>query len=127
MEAFNEKKITDTDIERCDLTFVHDDIVKKVNDEMPEEEILYDLAEFYKVFGDTTRIKILYILLKSEMCVCDISQVLGVSQSAVSHQLRMLKQMKLVKYRREGKSVFYSLSDHHIELILRQGLEHISE
>lgn len=127
MEDFNEKKITDTDIERCDLTFVHDDIVKKVNDEMPEEEILYDLAEFYKVFGDTTRIKILYILLKSEMCVCDISQVLGVSQSAVSHQLRMLKQMKLVKYRREGKSVFYSLSDHHIELILSQGLEHISE
>lgn len=127
MEDFNEKKITDTDIERCDLTFVHDDIVKKVNDEMPEEEILYDLAEFYKVFGDTTRIKILYILLKSELCVCDISQVLGVSQSAVSHQLRMLKQMKLVKYRREGKSVFYSLSDHHIELILRQGLEHISE
>lgn len=127
MEAFNEKKITDTDIERCDLTFVHKDIVKKVNDEMPEEEILYDLAEFYKVFGDTTRIKILYILLKSELCVCDISQVLGVSQSAVSHQLRMLKQMKLVKYRREGKSVFYSLSDHHIELILRQGLEHISE
>lgn len=127
MEAFSDKKITDTDIERCDLTFVHKDIVKKVNDEMPEEEILYDLAEFYKVFGDTTRIKILYILLKSELCVCDISQVLGVSQSAVSHQLRMLKQMKLVKYRREGKSVFYSLSDHHIELILRQGLEHISE
>ncbi len=127
MENSGDKRMVDTDIERCDLTFIHKDIVKKVNDEMPEEEILYDLAEFYKVFGDTTRIKILYILLKSEMCVCDISQVLGVSQSAVSHQLRMLKQMKLVKYRREGKSVFYSLSDHHIELILRQGLEHISE
>jgi len=127
VENSGDKRIVDTDIERCDLTFIHKDIVKKVNDEMPEEEILYDLAEFYKVFGDTTRIKILYILLKSEMCVCDISQVLGVSQSAVSHQLRMLKQMKLVKYRREGKSVFYSLSDHHIELILRQGLEHISE
>ena len=127
MKASNEKKTNDTDIEKCDLTFVHNDIVEKVNDEMPEEEILYDLAEFYKVFGDTTRIKILYILLKSEMCVCDISQVLGVSQSAVSHQLRMLKQMKLVKYRREGKSVFYSLSDHHIEQILSQGLEHISE
>lgn len=127
MENSGDKRIADTDIERCDLTFIHKDIVKKVNDEMPEEEILYDLAEFYKVFGDTTRIKILYILLKSEMCVCDISQVLGVSQSAVSHQFRMLKQMKLVKYRREGKSVFYSLSDHHIELILRQGLEHISE
>lgn len=127
MEAASGKKTNDTDIERCELTFVHKDIVKMVNDEMPEEEILYDLAEFYKVFGDTTRIKILYILSKSEMCVCDISQLLGVSQSAVSHQLRMLKQMKLVKYRREGKSVFYSLSDHHIEMILSQGLEHISE
>lgn len=127
MGAFDEKNVNDADIEKCDLTFVHKDIVEKVNDEMPQEEILYDLAEFYKVFGDTTRIKILYILMKSEMCVCDISQVLGVSQSAVSHQLRMLKQMKLVKYRREGKSVFYSLSDHHIEQILSQGLEHISE
>lgn len=127
MENSSSKKTNETDIEKCDLPFVHKDIVKKVNEEMPEEEILYDLAEFYKVFGDTTRIKILYILSKSEMCVCDISQVLGVSQSAVSHQLRMLKQMKLVKYRREGKSVFYSLSDHHIELILSQGLEHISE
>lgn len=117
----------DTDIEKCDLTCVHRDVVEKINDELPQEEILYDLAEFYKVFGDTTRIKILYILSKSEMCVCDISQVLGVTQSAVSHQLRMLKQMKLVKYRREGKQVFYSLSDHHIELILSQGLEHISE
>ena len=118
-------QIEETDT--CEFMFVHEDIVKKVNEELPDEEILYDLAEFYKVFADSTRIKILYVLSKSEMCVCDISQILNVSQSAVSHQLRMLKQMKLVKYRREGKAVFYSLSDHHIELILSQGLEHISE
>lgn len=115
------------DVEHCDVECVHEDIVKKVNSLLPEEEILYDLAEFYKVFADSTRIKMLYILLESEMCVCDISRILGVSQSAVSHQLRMLKQMKLVKYRREGKTVYYSLSDHHIEQILSQGLEHISE
>ncbi len=124
--AQDTKSLND-DIERCEFLFVHEDVVKKVKEELPEEEVLYDLAEFYKVFADSTRIKILYTLLKSEMCVCDISQILGVSQSAVSHQLRMLKQMKLVKYRREGKTVFYSLSDHHIELILSQGIEHISE
>lgn len=114
-------------IERCEATVVHEDVVKQIENILPEEEILYDLAEFYKVFADSTRIKILYVLLKSEMCVCDLSQVLGVSQSAVSHQLRMLKQMKLVKFRRDGKTVYYSLSDHHIELILSQGIEHISE
>lgn len=92
-----------------------------------KDEVLYDLAEFYKVFGDSTRIKILYILSQDEKCVCDLSEYLNVSQSAVSHQLRMLKQMKLVKFRREGKTVYYSLSDHHIEQILSQGLEHISE
>jgi ArsR family transcriptional regulator len=102
-------------------------IVEKVGKDLPEDELLYDLAEFFKVFGDSTRIKILYVLLKSEMCVCDIGQLLNVSQSAVSHQLRILKQMKLVKYRREGKTVFYSLSDGHIENILSQGLEHIEE
>lgn len=123
----SDKEIKPEDNESCEFMFVHDEIVKRVNDELPEDEILYDLAEFYKVFADSTRIKILYVLLKSEMCVCDISQILNVSQSAVSHQLRMLKQMKLVKYRRDGKAVFYSLSDQHIELILKQGLEHISE
>ena len=115
------------DMDKCDITFIHHDVINKVNKDLPDDEILYDLAEFYKVFADSTRIKILYVLLKSVMCVCDISELLNVSQSAVSHQLRMLKQMKLVKYRREGKAVFYSLSDHHIELILSQGLEHISE
>ena len=113
--------------EVCEENCIHHEVVDKLENEMPKDELLYDLADFYKVFADATRIKILYALLKTELCVCDISEILGVSQSAVSHQLRMLKQMKLVKFRREGKSVFYSLSDHHIESILSQGIEHITE
>ena len=112
---------------QCEYIHVHADIVKSVKEAMPEEESLYDLADFFKVFADSTRIKILYVLLQAEMCVCDIAQLLGATQSAISHQLRMLKQMKLVKYRREGKTIFYSLSDEHIKNILSQGLEHISE
>ncbi len=111
----------------CEMLCVHDGIIKKVNSQMPQEEMLYDLAEFYKVFGDTTRIKILYILSVSEMCVCDIANILNMSQSAISHQLRVLKANRLVKYRREGKIVFYSLSDSHIKSILNQGMEHIQE
>lgn len=106
---------------------MEDNKINIVKETLPEDEILYDLAEFYKVFADSTRIKILYVLLQSEMCVCDIGEILGVTQSAVSHQLRILKQMQLVKYRREGKTIYYSLSDEHIELILKQGIEHISE
>ena len=94
---------------------------------MPEDEILYDLAELYKIFGDSTRIKILYVLLEAEMCVCDIALLLGMSQSAISHQLRVLKQSKLVKYRREGKTVFYSLADDHVRTIISQGMEHVAE
>lgn len=94
---------------------------------MPDEEILYDLAELFKLFGDSTRIKILYVLFESEMCVCDIAQLLGMTQSAISHQLRALKQSKLVKYRREGKTVFYSLADGHVRTILDQGMEHVAE
>ena len=112
---------------QCEYIHVHADIVKSVKEAMPEEESLYDLADFFKVFADSTRIKILYVLLQAEMCVCDIAQLLGATQSAISHQLRMLKQMKLVKYRRDGKTIFYSLSDEHIKNILSQGLEHISE
>lgn len=117
----------DKGVERCEYIHVHKDIVEKVEQNMPEEEMLYDLADFFKVFGDSTRIKILYVLLQSEMCVCDIAQTLGMTQSAISHQLRMLKQMKLVEYRREGKTVFYSLADSHIETIINQGMEHINE
>lgn len=111
----------------CDFMHAHDELVKKVNKNMPEEEVLYSLAELYKIFADTTRIKILYVLFESEMCVCDIAQLLNMSISAISHQLRVLKQGRLVKFRREGKTVFYSLSDDHVRTIINQGLEHIGE
>ena len=111
----------------CDFIHVHKDTVKKVKESLPQDETLYDLAEFFKVFGDTTRIKILYVLFEEELCVCDIAGILGLQQSAVSHQLRILKQMRLVKFRREGKTVFYSLDDDHIEHILSQGMKHIGE
>ena len=116
-----------TTIERCDYIHAHEDIIAKVNETMPDEEILYDLAELFKIFGDSTRIKILYVLFESEMCVCDIAQLLNMNQSAISHQLRVLKQSKLVKYRRDGKTVFYSLADGHVRTILGQGMEHVAE
>lgn len=114
-------------VERCDYSHIHQEIVDKVERTMPEDEILYDLAELFKIFGDSTRIKILYVLFESEMCVCDIAKLLGMTQSAISHQLRALKQSKLVKYRREGKTVFYALADGHVRTILGQGMEHIAE
>ena len=115
------------EIEKCEIVETHPEIVKAVNEQMPQEEILYDLAELFKVFGDSTRIKILYVLFESEMCVCDIAQILQMSQSAISHQLRVLKQNHLVKFRREGKSVLYSLSDDHVRRIINQRLEHVEE
>lgn len=113
--------------ECCGYIHIHQEVIDKVDTMMPEEEKLADLAEFFRVFGDTTRIKILYVLLCCEMCVCDIAHILNISQSAVSHQLRTLKQMDLVRNRRDGKTIFYSLSDSHIKTILSQGLEHIEE
>ena len=113
--------------ELCEYLCVHEDIVKKVKEQMPDEEALYDLAELFKIFGDSTRIRILYVLFESEMCVCDIAQLLGMSQSAISHQLRCLKQSKLVKCRRDGKTVFYSLADGHVRTIINQGMEHIMD
>ena len=106
---------------------VNEETLKRIDEKMPPEEELQDLAEFYKVFGDATRLKILYVLLSAEMCVYDIAAVLGMSQSAISHQLRILKQNKLVKSRREGKSVFYSLADDHVRTIIEMGREHIEE
>lgn len=114
-------------IEEMECQILHEDVVKRVHEELPEEELLYELADFFKVFGDSTRIKILYVLLKSEMCVCDIAELLKMTQSAISHQLRLLKQMELVKCRRDGKSILYSLSDGHIQTILEMGMEHINE
>lgn len=115
------------EIDKCECTVIHEDIVNQVKMKMPEEESLYDLAELFKVFGDTTRIKILWALAESEMCVCDIAVLLNMSQSAISHQLRVLKQTRLVKNRREGKVVYYSLDDAHVKEIFEQGLIHINE
>lgn len=114
-------------IQCCEYMHAHDDIIEKVKSTMPGEDELYDLSELYKVFADSTRIKILYVLFESEMCVCDIAQLLEMSQSAISHQLRVLKQSKLVKFRRDGKTVFYSLADDHVRTIINQGIEHIEE
>jgi len=113
--------------DKCDCNVIHEDVIYSVRENMPEEEKLYDLAELFKVFGDTTRIKILYALSASEMCVCDISALLNMKQSAISHQLRVLKQARLVKYRKEGKIVYYSLDDDHIRMIFDQGLSHVNE
>lgn len=114
-------------IERCEFIGVHEEIVKKVMEALPDEETLYDLADLFRLFADSTRIKILYVLFESEMCVCDLAQLLGMTQSAISHQLRALKAAKLVKARRDGKTVFYSLADDHVAAILGQGMEHVKE
>lgn len=115
------------EVECCSEECVHEDLLKIVNDTIPEETELYDLAELFKVFGDSTRIRILFVLFEAEVCVCDLAQALNMTQSAISHQLRILKQNKLVKSRREGKSIFYSLADGHVRTIIAQGREHIEE
>ena len=101
--------------------------LQRLQDDLPGDEVLYDLAELFRVFGDTTRIQILYALYESELCVNDIAQVVGLSQSAVSHQLRLLKASKLVKFRREGKAVYYSLDDDHVRSMIALGMEHVEE
>jgi DNA-binding transcriptional ArsR family regulator len=113
--------------ENCSCVDIHENIVTKVKNDMPKEEMLYDMAELFKVFGDTTRIKILYALFANEMCVCDIASLLNMTHSAISHQLRVLKQARLVKFRKEGKVVFYSLDDEHVSQIFDCGLHHIEE
>lgn len=114
-------------VEVCECTTIHDETIHFVKEHMPEEEVLYDLAELFKVFGDTTRVKILCALFESEMCVCDISALLQMTQSAISHQLRVLKTAKLIKSRKEGKVVYYSLADEHVKHIFDQGLSHVME
>lgn len=111
----------------CELVHVHEEIVNRVSQEMPNEDTLFDLSELFKVFGDSTRIRILYCLFESEMCVCDIATLLNMTQSAISHQLSVLKKNKLVKSRRSGKTVFYALADTHVRTIINQGMEHIQE
>lgn len=113
------------DIEVCEVQCIHEEDVKDVKENMLEDEILNDMAEFFKVFGDATRIKILYTLFQKEMCVCDIAAVLEMNQSAVSHQLRILKSRRLVKYRRDGKVIYYSLDDEHVKKVFNEGLHHL--
>ena len=117
----------DTELECCETIQIHEDMLKIVNEKMPAEEELYDLAELFKVIGDSTRIRILYVLFEAEVCVCDLAEALHMTQSAISHQLKILKNARLVKNRREGKSVFYSLADAHVRTIIAQGREHIEE
>lgn len=115
------------DVETCDTFEPHEELVNKVRDKMPDVDKLYDLAELFKVFGDSTRIRILYALFETDICVCDLAEALNMTQSAISHQLKILKQSKLVKSRREGRQVFYYLADDHVRTIIDQGKEHIEE
>ena len=114
-------------VDCCDLLCTHEDIIQSVREHMPDEDTLFDLTELFRILGDSTRIRILYVLFEAEMCVCDIAALLGMTQSAISHQLRALKSARLVKGRREGKVVFYSLADDHVKTMIYQGLEHIAE
>lgn len=111
----------------CEKTVIHEDIIEDVRQKMLSDEELIDMSEFFKIFGDSTRIKIINALLNSKMCVCDIAYLLNMTHSAISHQLRFLKQAKIVKYEKIGKVVYYFLSDNHIKSIFDQGEEHISE
>ncbi len=106
---------------------LHEDIIERVYKATPNDDTLLNLSELFKIFGDNTRIRILYALSVSEMCVCDLAKVLGMTQSAISHQLRILKQAQLIKYRRDGKTIFYSLADDHVSTIINQGMEHVQE
>ncbi|MDR3123665.1 MAG: metalloregulator ArsR/SmtB family transcription factor [Treponema sp.] len=115
------------DLESFDCNVIHEEVVAAVREKMPGDETLLDLADLFKVFSDSTRVKILCALLRAEMCVCDIAALLGMSKSAISHQLRTLRQTRLVKYRREGKVVYYSLQDEHVGTIFDQGLAHVCE
>ncbi len=114
-------------VDRCDITCIHEDRVKEVRERMIDEDIVRSLAELFKTLGDPTRVKLLFALMNSELCVCDLAAVIGVSESAVSHQLRVLRNQKLVKFRRDGKVLYYSLADKHVEKLFGQGLEHVME
>lgn len=128
-KEITEKAMTENEKEQecCEEYEVHENLLEIVKQTMPEEEELNDLAELFKIFGDATRIRIFFVLFEAEVCVCDLAETLNMTQSAISHQLRILKQSRLVKSRREGKSIFYSLADEHVRTIVAQGQEHIEE
>ncbi len=111
----------------CDMLHIRKDTIRHVERTMPREEALTDLAELFKTLGDPTRIRILFCLFIEEMCVCDIANLISMSQSAISHQLAVLKRLKLIKARRDGKAVFYSLADDHVRAIINQGMDHVNE
>ena len=112
---------------KCACEELHPEKIARAAVQMPNDEELFALADLYKIFGDSTRLRILYVLYDTELCVCDIAQMLGMTLSAISHQLRILKQARLVKFRRAGKTVFYSLADDHVHSVLGQGIDHIRE
>jgi len=116
---------TQNDIPQCECAVIHSDVVDKVRGEMPAAEHLYDLSELFKSLGDQTRLKILFALSMNEMCVCDIAALLEMTQSAISHQLRVLRNVRLVKYHKEGKVVYYALDDWHVNELFKQGLDHV--
>ena len=113
--------------EQCDFMHLHEDVIERAREALKDEEKQYELAELFSMFADTTRIRILYALFEAEMCVCDLANLLGMTQSAISHQLALLKRAKLVKPRRDGRTMFYSLADSHVRAILDQGMEHVNE
>ena len=113
--------------EKCEVTLIHEDNVKKAINELPDDELIADLSDMFKIFGDQTRVKILMALESGELCVCDIAAVMNMSQSAISHQLRVLKQSNIVKTRREGKVVYYSISDDHVKEIFDMAMVHVQE
>ena len=117
----------ENDAPHCEFMCVHADTVDRITSTMPDEDTLIDLSELFKVFGDSTRIKILTALSHGELCVCDLSKLVGMTSSVVSHQLKILRSAKLVSCRRDGKTVFYALADDHVTTIIRQGLEHVNE
>lgn len=125
--ALNENNILNIDNLSQDSMTITREEAEKILMSMPDEEKMIDLSEFFKIFGDSTRIKIIYALSKKEICVYDLSQILNMSQSAISHQLRILRNAKLVKQRKDGRQVFYSLDDYHVQHIFEAGLDHISE
>ena len=129
MDLKEDRTVLDANVgaECCESSELHEDLLSLVRETLPPEERLMDLSELFKVFGDSTRIRILFVLFEAEVCVCDLAEALQMTQSAISHQLAILKRSKLVKSRRDGKSVFYSLADEHVRTIISQGMEHISE
>ena len=114
-------------IDLCEVNCIHEESVREVRRNMIKEAAAQELADLFKTLGDSTRVKMLFALMNKELCVCDLAAVIGATESAVSHQLRVLRTQKLVKFRREGKILYYSLADTHVEKLFAQGLEHVTE